>query len=66
MRVVHEKVYQRLESKAEAYKKDVDKCQHEFIFEPGDFVWAYWPLECHPIRGYNKLSDRKLGPVEVL
>lgn len=57
MRIVHEEVRQKSESKAESYKKDDDKQRREIIIELGDFVWTYLPSECHPIESYNKLND---------
>ncbi|XP_077242596.1 uncharacterized protein LOC143883121 [Tasmannia lanceolata] len=66
MKLIHEDVHRKMKSKSETYKKAVDKRHREVIFEPEDFVWAYLPPERHPFGSYNKLSARKLGPLEVL
>ncbi|GJX18060.1 putative nucleotidyltransferase, ribonuclease H [Tanacetum coccineum] len=35
-------------------------------FEEGDFVWAIFTKDCFPIGEYNKLSAKKIGPLEIV
>lgn len=63
---VHDVVKQRLADSNARYKQAANKKRREVIFEPGDFVWAVMMKEHHPIGEYRKLTDRKIGPLEVL
>ncbi|KAJ8640312.1 hypothetical protein MRB53_017006 [Persea americana] len=63
---VHDVVKQRLGDSNARYKQAADKKHREVIFEPGDFVWAVMMKERHPIGDYGKLTDKKIGPLEVL
>ena len=35
-------------------------------FEVGDFVWAVLTKDCFSVGDYNKLSVKKIGPVEII
>ncbi|KAJ8615537.1 hypothetical protein MRB53_034909 [Persea americana] len=63
---VHDVVKQRLGDSNARYKQAADRKRREVIFELGDFVWAVMTKEHHPIGNYGKLTDRKIGPLEVL
>ena len=48
------------------YKVMADKKRRPLEFEEGDFVWAVLTKDCFPIREYNKLAARKIGPIEIV
>lgn len=48
------------------YKAAADTRRREVNFEVGDFVWAVLTRDRFPAHEYNKLSSRKIGPLEVL
>ncbi|XP_031396103.1 uncharacterized protein LOC116207332 [Punica granatum] len=48
------------------YKQVADKKQRSVEFEVGDFVWAILTKDRYPVEEYNKLSARKIRPVEVV
>ncbi|PKI55817.1 hypothetical protein CRG98_023782 [Punica granatum] len=48
------------------YKQATDKKRRSVEFEVGDFVWALLTKDQYPAGEYNKLSTRKIGPVEVI
>nr|CAZ40333.1 hypothetical protein [Raphanus sativus] len=63
---VHKLAQSHLESATTKYKLAADTKRCELIFEPGDLVWVYLTKERLPLRDYNKLKSKKLGPVEVV
>ena len=66
MQSVHHLAKQQLEASVAKYKKAADTKRREVLFEPGDLVWVYLTTERLPLREYNKLKSKKIGPVEVL
>lgn len=46
------------------FKHDAD-CKR-FNFKVGDFVWAVLTKDRFPIGEYNKLSARKIGPIDFI
>lgn len=54
------------ETSTKKYKVAVDAKRRELLFEPGDLVLVYLTKECLPLRDYNKLRSKKIGPVEVV
>lgn len=48
------------------YKQAADKHRREVHFEIGDLIWAVLTKERFPVRQYNKLKPRKIGPVQVI
>lgn len=63
---LHQQAQHNLESAAAKYKAAVDEKRREVIFAPGDLVLIYLTKERLPLRDYNKLKSKKLGPVEIL
>ena len=64
---IHKQVHDNLvQSVANKYKSHADKkCRH-VEFEVGDFVWAILTKDRFPVDDYNKLSVKKIGPVEII
>ena len=63
---VHRAVFENLNSANSKYKQKADhKCRH-LEFEVSDFVWAVLTKDHFPAGEYNKLSAKKIGPLEVL
>ena len=63
---VHRAVFDNLTSANSRYKQKADqKCRH-LEFDVGDFVWAVLTKDRFPAGEYNKLSAKKIGPLEVL
>ncbi|PKI43333.1 hypothetical protein CRG98_036313 [Punica granatum] len=65
LREVHQAVYDHLTAANAGYKQVADKKRRFVEFEVGDFVWAILTKDRYPTGEYNKLSARKIGPVEV-
>ena len=63
---IHKVTQSRLETATSKYKAAADTKRRELIFEPGDLVWVYLTKERLPLRDYNKLKSKKLGPVEIV
>ncbi|KAL5828185.1 hypothetical protein ACOSQ4_019982 [Xanthoceras sorbifolium] len=63
---IHGETYQALTKFSAKYKADVDKKRRAVEFEVGDYVWAVLTKERFPAREYNKLSARKIGPLEIV
>ena len=63
---VHKLTQSHLEAATTKYKFTADAKRRELIFEPGDLVWVYFTKERLPLRDYNKLKSKKMGPFEVV
>ncbi|GKE29988.1 putative reverse transcriptase domain-containing protein, partial [Tanacetum coccineum] len=61
-KAVHENLV-RVNSK---YKQDADHKRRHVDLEEGDFVWAVLTKDRFPVREYNKLSAKKIGPLEIV
>ncbi|GJS16820.1 putative nucleotidyltransferase, ribonuclease H [Tanacetum coccineum] len=48
------------------YKQDADQKRRQVDFEVGDFFWAVLTKDHFPIGEYNKLSAKKIGPLEIV
>lgn len=66
IQTVHKQAQTNLELSAVKYKTAADVKRREVIFAPGDLVWVYLTKERLPLREYNKLKSKKIGPVEVV
>ncbi|XP_021975042.1 uncharacterized protein LOC110870148 [Helianthus annuus] len=63
---VHSAVYDHLTRANLKYKQAADqKCRH-VEFEEGDFFWAVLTRDRFTVGEYNKLSAKKIGPVEMV
>ena len=63
---VHNLTRQNLLESIAKFKRDADRKRCLVDFEVGDFVWAVQTKDRFPISEYNKLSARKIGPVEII
>jgi hypothetical protein len=55
-----------LQESTAKYSASADKKRRAVEFEEGDFVWAILTKDRFPVREYNKLGARKLGPIEII
>ena len=62
----HKLTIKNLQESTAKYKAMADKKQCPLEFEEGDFVWAILTKDRFPIREYNKLVVRKIGPIEIV
>ena len=63
---VHNIVFDNMSTANSKYKQHADKKRRHLEFEVGDFVWAVLTKDHFPVGEYNKLSAKKIGPLEVL
>ncbi|GJY14823.1 putative nucleotidyltransferase, ribonuclease H [Tanacetum coccineum] len=63
---VHKAVHENLVRANSKYKQDADHKRRHVDFEEGDFVWAVLTKDRFPVREYNKLSAKKIGPLEIV
>ena len=63
---VHRAVYENLSAANSKYKQIADQKRRHLEFEVGNFVWAVLTKDRFPVGEYNKLSAKKIGPVEVV
>lgn len=63
---IHTRASDNLAGTALKYKRATDKRRREVHFEVGDFVWAILTKERFPVGEYNKLKQRKIGPVQIV
>ncbi|PKI74757.1 hypothetical protein CRG98_004866 [Punica granatum] len=66
LREIYQVVYDHLTATNAKYKQAADKKRRSVEFEVGDFVWAILTKDRYPVGEYNKLSARKIRPVEVI
>ncbi|PKI79014.1 hypothetical protein CRG98_000587 [Punica granatum] len=66
LREIHQAVFEHLTAANAKYKQVADKKRRLVEFEVGDYVWAILTKDRYPTGEYNKLSARKIGPVEVI
>ncbi|XP_076939255.1 uncharacterized protein LOC143607857 [Bidens hawaiensis] len=62
---VHTAVQENLAHANSKYKQAVDQKRRQVDFEVGDFVWAVLTKDPFLVGEYNKLSTKKIGPVEI-
>ncbi|GJR00682.1 putative reverse transcriptase domain-containing protein [Tanacetum coccineum] len=63
---VHKVVHKNLVRANSKYKQDADHKRRHVDFEEGDFVWAVLTKDRFPVGEYNKLSAKKIGPLEIV
>ena len=63
---VHQMVHTNLEKASGKYKELADRKRRHVEFEVGDYVWAVLTKDRFSAGEYNKLSARKIGPVEII
>ena len=63
---VHQAVHANLEKAAGKYKELADRKRRHVEFDVGDYVWAVLTKDRFSVGEYNKLSARKIGPVEII
>ncbi|GJS86120.1 hypothetical protein Tco_0752661 [Tanacetum coccineum] len=63
---VHKVVHENLVRANSKYKQDADHKQRHVDFEEGDFVLAILTKDRFPVGEYNKLSAKKIGPLEIV
>nr|GEX45500.1 putative reverse transcriptase domain-containing protein [Tanacetum cinerariifolium] len=63
---VHKAVRDNLVHANSKYKQDADQKRRHVDFEVGDFVWAVLTKDRFPVGEYNKLSAKKIGPLEIV
>ncbi|GJW77404.1 putative reverse transcriptase domain-containing protein [Tanacetum coccineum] len=66
LREVHKAVRDNLVRANSKYKQDADQKRRQVDFEAGDFVWAVLTKDRFPVGEYNKLSAKKIGPLEIV
>ncbi|XP_042404621.1 uncharacterized protein LOC121994759 [Zingiber officinale] len=59
-------VNQAIQESNTEYKIRVDRHRHQVLFDVGDMVWAVLTRDYFPVGEYNKLKDRKIGPLKTL
>nr|GFA39502.1 putative reverse transcriptase domain-containing protein [Tanacetum cinerariifolium] len=63
---VHNVVRDNLVHVDSKYKQDANQKQRHVDFEVNDFVWAVLTKDHFPVGEYNKLSAKKIGPLEIV
>ncbi|GKB01755.1 putative nucleotidyltransferase, ribonuclease H [Tanacetum coccineum] len=63
---VHKAIHENLVRANSMYKQDADHKRRHVDFEEGDFVWAILTKDCFLVGEYNKLSAKKIGPLEIV
>ncbi|KAJ0814782.1 putative nucleotidyltransferase, Ribonuclease H [Helianthus annuus] len=63
---VHNAVYDHLTRANLKYKQAADQKRRHVEFEEGDFVWAVLTKDRFTVGEYNKLSAKKIGPIEIV
>nr|GEW43799.1 putative reverse transcriptase domain-containing protein [Tanacetum cinerariifolium] len=63
---VNKAVHENLVRANSKYKQDADHKRRHVDFEEGDFVWAVLTKDRFSVGEYNKLSAKKIGPLEIV
>ena len=63
---VHKTVFDNLSMSNSKYKQHADQRRRHLEFDISDYVWAVLTKDRFPVGDYNKLSAKKIGPVEIV
>ncbi|GJU16655.1 putative nucleotidyltransferase, ribonuclease H [Tanacetum coccineum] len=63
---VHKAVHDNLVRVNSNYKQDANHKRRHVDFEEGDFVWVVLTKDHFALGEYNKLSAKKIGPLEIV
>nr|GEZ63274.1 hypothetical protein [Tanacetum cinerariifolium] len=63
---VHKAIRDNLVRANSKYKQDADQKRRHVDFEVDDFVWAVLTKDRFSVGEYNKLSAKKIGPLEIV
>ncbi|XP_076922690.1 uncharacterized protein LOC143584547 [Bidens hawaiensis] len=63
---IHKDVHDNLVRANSKYKQAADQKRRQVDFEVGDFVWPVLTKDRFSVGEYNKLSAKKIGPVEIV
>ena len=63
---VHQAVHDNFLKAASKYKQAINKKRQHIEFDMGDYVWAVLTKDRFPVGEYNKLSAKKIRPVEIV
>ncbi|KAB5533745.1 hypothetical protein DKX38_016831 [Salix brachista] len=63
---IHNFTRQNLLESVTKFKHDADRKRRMVDFQVGEFVWVVLTKDRFPAGEYNKLSARKIGPVEII
>ena len=63
---IHKTTQESLKQTTEGYKIMADKKCRALEFQVGDLVWAVLAKDKFSVGEYNKLSTRKIGPLEII
>lgn len=62
----HAQAKASLETSTAKYKTAADSHRRRLVFEVGDLVWVMLTRDRMPAHAYNKLKDKKIGPVQII
>ncbi|GKB20837.1 hypothetical protein Tco_0854760 [Tanacetum coccineum] len=63
---VHKAISDNLVRANSKYKQDANQKRQKVDFEVSDFVWAVLIKDCFSVGEYNKLSAKKISPLEIV
>lgn len=63
---IHQVVHDNLKLTSAKYKEMAYRHRRDVQFSVGDKVWTIITKECFLPHEYNKLKDRKIGPLEIV
>ncbi len=63
---IHDEIRQQIEGNNAKYKEAADRHKRKLTFDDGDYVWVILTKDRYPTVKYNKLSERKINPCEVI